>query len=415
MKLRQSWQNTLKKTENLLSIDVRFYGKSMSLFSLAHATGVLRGLATTFFLARWLPKEAFGQFRFIIAMFAMMGFFSLSGMNSAIIRAVANGDTIVAHKAFKKILTFSPLGSLALLLVALERWFRGEVTVAYGLVIAAVAFVPYSVAGLYGAILQGEENVKKLTAYAIVNNVLFAAGFVIAIYGHVELLWIMPVYFGLDIAIRGFLTWKELGRLPKHGEVGTHLSLGKHLSLMGAFQSIVAQLDQFLLQQFGGYANLATYSIAIILPEQIKNYINSVSGLVLRRFSQYEKSEKILESTRRHFYVTIAGAAVIILVYAIAAPILVPWLFPKYEDAVPLTMVYAVGLIGISSMVGVFFAQAHNQIRQLWRYYTANSVLAFATDLLLIPIFGAWGAVFAKTGTRIVSLFFSYPSLEKKK
>lgn len=394
-----------------LKLDIRFYGRSFALLSFGYISAVVRGIATTFLMARWLPKETLGQFRYVLALFGMAGVFAISGMSSSVIRAVAKGDTVVARLAFRQVLKIAPLGSLALLVAAAERAWHGEPRVATALAVTALVFTPYALSGFYGHILTGQERIRDLARLAVLNNLLFAAAFVVALRFNHDLLTVTLAYFGFDILIRGAFTWRELRRLPKAGSVGDHLQLGHHLSAVGVFQTIATQLDQVLVQRFGGYSTLASFSVATVIPEQIKDFINSVSGTLLQRLSRHERSEAHVRATRRHFWIAFAGSAVIVAGYAIVAPFAVPWLFPQYKDAVLPSIVYALGLLAMPAVIGLFFFQAHHEIKRLWRFYVVNTVFQIATNVLLIPIYGGWGAIWSKTVTRLAGLPFSYPTL----
>jgi len=399
---------------NILKLDVRFYGKSFSWLSLGHVTGVVRGVATTFLMARWLAPETLGQFRYVIAMFGIVGVFSLTGMNSSVIRGVAQGDTVVARAALKRILQFAPIGSLVLALAALERYVHAEPSVAAALFIAAIAFTPYSVSGLYGPILTGFEKIKELSRVAILNNLLYALMFVIVLMNDRSLITITIAYFGFDILFRGSLTLREFHRLPQKGSADAHMSLGHHMSGIGVMQSIAMNINQILLQRFWGYSTLASFSVASVIPEQIKNACNSLSGTFLQRLSRHTQNEKYAKATQRHFWIAVAGTAALVLGYIVSVPLLMPILFPQYPDAVIPSIVYTIGLIGIPSVIGLYYFQAHNNIKRLWRFYTWNSAIQLVSSIILVPIFGSWGAIWSRVATRITSLPLSYPSISAK-
>ncbi|MCI0479811.1 oligosaccharide flippase family protein [Candidatus Uhrbacteria bacterium] len=409
MGLRQLAGRVATRLTALLRLDVRFYGRSFTLMSFGHASAVLRGVATTFLMARWLPRETLGEFRYILAVFGIAGIFSMTGLNASVIRGVARGDIGVVRIALKRIALVSPLGSVLLGLAALERHLHGETTVAFGILIAAAAFPLYSLCGMYGPILTGKEHVRRLVQLAVVNNLLFAALFFAVILNVRGLLAITVAYFGFDILIRGAYTLRELRRIPSDAPVGDHLRLGSHLSAINAFQTVAGQLDQILLQRFFGYGTLANYSVAMLIPEQIKDFVNGISGIVLRRFSRREETGAVVTATRRHFKTMFALSGVMVLVYAALAPFALPWLFPQYAAEILPSIVYATGLVAMASIVGVNFFQAHDRLRDLWRFYVANTALQIGTNLLLIPALGAWGAVLSKTITRVASIPLSYP------
>ncbi|MBU1349106.1 oligosaccharide flippase family protein, partial [Patescibacteria group bacterium] len=308
MRLRQLAGRAATRLTALLHLDVRFYGRSLTLMSFGHLSAVVRGVATTFLMARWLPRETLGEFRYVLAMFGIAGIFSMSGLNASVIRGVAKGDYGIVRAALKRIALVSPLGSVLLVLAALERHLHGETTVALGILVAAVAFPIYSLCGMYGPILTGKEHVRKLVVLAVVNNILFAACFFAVILNARGLLTITLAYFGFDILIRGAYTLREVLALPAGSQGKGHLRLGSHLSAIGAFQTIAYQLDQILLQRFFGYGTLANYSVAMLIPEQIKDFINSITGLMLRRFSRRDETRSLVRATRRHFW-TVFGLA----------------------------------------------------------------------------------------------------------
>ena len=411
MPLRQQIEALETRLTKLLRLDVRFYGKSFFLMSLGQASGIVRGVATTFLMARWLPRNTMGEFRYVLAVFGIAGMFSLSGLFSSVIRGVAKGDTVIARVALKRILSFSPLGSLLLAGAALERYFIAhEPMVALALGIAAVVFPLYSLSGLYGPILTGKEEIKRLVSIAIANNLTFALCFFLVIWQSKELIPVTLAYFIFDILFRGATTIIEMRRLPMKGDATKHLTLGSHLTAIGVFQTLASQLDSILLQRFAGYGMLANYSIASLIPEQMKDFVNAMSGIVLRRFSQRENNAKTLRETRRHFVTVVALSVAFILAYAAVVPFVLPWLFPQYRNEVLPSIVYAIGLVGLASIVGLNYFQAHNQIQRLWVFYIVNTILQIGSNLALIPFFGAWGAVLSKTGTRLLSVGFSFPT-----
>jgi O-antigen/teichoic acid export membrane protein len=262
---------------------------------------------------------------------------------------------------------------------------------------------------MYGDILTGQQKIKQLTRLAMANNLLFALAFVIILFVNHGLIAITLAYFGFDVLFRGSLTVRELRRLPLNGTAGEHLKLGDHLSGIGIFQTIAAQLDQILIQRFAGYQSLALYNVAIVIPEQIKDMVNGLNGTLLQRMSRHEKTNALVQTTRRHFWMVFAGSVAIVGSYALIAPWALPWLFPKYATAVIPSIAYAIGLLSIPASVGLYFYQAHQELGRLWRFYAVNTTLQIATNLALIPFFGSWGAIWSKTITRLAGLPFTYP------
>ena len=415
MQTLRQWIARLATTlTRVLRLDVRFYGRSLSWISIAYSTAVLRGLATTFFLAHSLQPEALGQFRYVLALFAIASVFSFSGLHVGIIRGVAQGNTVIIRDTIRVQARWTPIGTLALSLVAAYYGFvRHETTVGIALFIAGIAFPFYSMAGLFGPILTGQERVGDLAKTSMTSNLSFSVLFFLVAFNTHSIPLLILAYFGFDVLIRGFMTYRLYRQIPLRGESAQDQDLGRHLTAIGAMQTIAGQLDQLLVNAFGGYASLAGYSIAALIPEQIKDFLGNITGIILRRFSTRSLNEKTLAATRRHFWMYFAVSAVGVAMYAATAPLIIKLLFPAYTDQIPATILYAVGLLGLASSIGITFAQAHLQKQRLWVFFTSQSIVAVLLNILLIPSFGAMGAVLGKTLTRFVGLGFSYPREER--
>lgn len=412
--LRQWAARLITDLTRILRLDVRFYGRSLIWMSIAYSTAVLRGLATTFFLARSLQPEALGQFRYVLALFALVSVFSFSGLHAGIVRGIAQGNTIIIRDTIRLQARWTPIGSIALsLAAAYYTFFRYEVAVGGALLVAAIAFPFHSMAGLFGPILTGQERVGDLAKTSMVSNVSFSVLFFLVALSTQSIPLLILAYFGFDVIIRGFITYRLYQQIPLRGESARDQDLGRHLTAIGAMQTITGQLDQLLVNIFGGYTSLAGYSIATLIPDQMKDFLGNITGVILRRFATRDLNEKTLVATRRHFWLYFLVSGFAIALYTLSAPLVIRILFPAYIDQIPATIIYAIGLFGLASSVGVTFAQAHIQKRRLWIFYSSQSVVSVLLNSLLIPSFGAMGAVVAKTLTRLFSLGFSYPSQDR--
>lgn len=414
MHLRQFMLNILTRLSHKLQIDTVFYSHIMGWVGVNYLSGLLRGIATTFFLARWLPVESFGALRYVIAIHAIAGTFSFSAFHSSIIRGIAAGDTEVAWAGATKMLKLSCLGSLVILAAALERYWRHEPLIAACLFIAAVFFPGLSAGSLYGSIMTGLGKITKLAKHnALMNMAFVGLFFTVLILSRNNLFIISLAFFGGDVLLKTWLSLYHLRRLPRRGSANQHLKLGSHLSLMGIFQAFVHQIDQLIIQRWFGYTALANYNIAILIPEQIIDFFKGFSGILLQRKTRSTQTatndapsvrQQILLFTL--FMVTIWG------LYSLAMPILLPRLFPQYANEVIPAIIYGLGMTGTASVIGISWMQAHQKIKLLWRFSIFNSLSQILTTVFLTSYFGSLGAIAAKTITRLASLPFTVPPIK---
>lgn len=399
-----------------LGLNVRFYGKSFIFLTLGYTTSLLRGIASTYLVARWVSPEVLGQFRYMIAMYGVAGIFSLSGYGSSMVKGLALGETAPVRYAIRKTLMYAPLGGVLLIVAAIDKFLHGESSVGWAIVVAAISFVPYTLCSFFVSILTGLGKIKELSFANLWSNTVYAVLFFLVLLFSKQLIVLTVAYFLIDILVRGFITWRVFIKLPAQVEnENTHKEIGNHLNWILVMTVISASISQILLQRIWGYAALATFSVAMILPEQLLNLAKTMSGVILQRLSKQANTVKNLQAVRRHFWNAFIGSFVLIAAYVAIAPFMMPLFFPKYPDAVLPSIVYVTGLLGIPSLIGVYYFQAHGYIRSMWRFNIASSTIQALTSIALVPLFGQWGAILSRVITRIGSLPFSYPGLSEYK
>ncbi len=417
MSLRQTIKYILLELGKHLHIDTIFYARILGWVGVNYSTSVLRGITTTFLLARWLPAETFGAFRYVIAIYGLASIFSFSSYNSGVIRGVAANDTETAWAAGKQMIKYSFIGSSVIIGAGIERLWNGEATIATCIFVSSLFFPFASASSLYGSVLTGSRKIDTLSKHHSMNNILFILVFLLSLYlGRKNLVVITLAFFGVDVILKSLLTLYHLSKLERRGSAAKHLELGSQLSAMGIAQAFAHQIDQFIIQRFFGYTALANYNIAILIPEQIIDFIKGFSGILLQRKTEEPLNERAsIQSTRKQMMYFFYCTALLVGVYALAAPPFIKLFFPKYTSQIIPTIVYAFGIIGTASSIGFAWMQARHRIKDLWRFSLVNGTLQIVLTTMLTPLFGSMGAIFAKTVTRIINIPFCIPIKEARK
>src|SRR3989338_5300224 len=163
----------IQPLERFLKTDIRYLAHGSFWLSISSATGTLIAFVLSVAYARFLPKELYGSYRFILSTIGMAGIFSLPGMSTAIIRAAARGYDGTFRRG-SCIIFFSSIGiSLVGFLTALFFFVKGNIPVAYGLCIASV-LVPF-VEGLgnWRGYLDGKKEFQKKTLYNVLSHLVY--------------------------------------------------------------------------------------------------------------------------------------------------------------------------------------------------------------------------------------------------
>lgn len=410
MRLRQLAKRCLETIGQRLQVDTLFYSKILGWVGLNYASGIARGVATTFFLARFLPMETFGAFRYVIAVYGTASIFSFSSYHTGIIRGIAANDTEVAWAGAKRMISFSLCGTLVIFLAASERFWRHEPTVGWSLLVSSLAFPLASASSLYGSILTGKGEIPQLSKYNAVSNLVFIVVFcLVLILGGQNLIAISLVFFLGDVLIKGALSLHQLKRLTRRGSAGDHLTLGSHLSFMGLFQAFAHQLDQLIIQRFFGYTSLANYSIAILLPEQINDFAKSFGGVLLMRKTHVAHQKNAIGAARKQFVLLFFIACLVCAGYALSARSFLQLFFPAYVHTYWSSVVYSLGLLSFPSVIGLAWQQSQHDLKRLWIFSLVNGLLQLTGSFVFAYFFQTFGLILAKMITRLVSTFFTYP------
>lgn len=412
MNVRQFAEHFLTRWGNRFQIDTLFYTKVMGWFGINYASSILRGVSTTFLLARLLSPETFGAFRYVIAVYGIAGIFSFSSFHSGIIRGIAAHDTEVAWVGTKRMIQYSLIGSLILLGAALERGWRGEMVIGTSVAVSALFFPFLSAGSLYGSILTGTGDIKRLSKYNTVSNLIFVGLFAGTVFFFKQnLLAISVAFFGGDVLLKAIMSLNQLKQLRRQGSAAQHIQLGSHLSFMGIFQAFAFQIDQIIIQRFFGYTSLANYTIATLIPDQIVDFMKSFSGIFLQRKASYQTSNAKDDRAviRRQMLVFLAGMMGVWIVYAVSAPLILPLLFPRYASQVGPSILYGLGILGTVTGIGLSWMQARHELKALWCFSVVNTVLQSVSTIALTIWLGGFGAILAKTCTRLASTPFAFP------
>lgn len=415
MFFRESVSNFFGKTSKFLGVDLTYVLKGGSFLTLGNFSAALANFILAFFFARFLTKEIYGTYSYILAWISVFGIFALPGMDKAVIQSVSNGFENSLILGLKKKIKYGSLGTLASLLLGAYYFYNGNPILAWAFFVGAV-FIPFiNSFQIYNAYLIGKKEFKKQTLYLILSQLFIALTLITAIFLTQNIIYLVGVYLLANLIPSSifFLRTKIIANLTKSdGSKDPGItSFAKHLSLINVVSTISGYLDQFLAFHFLGPANLATYTFAVAPPEQIKGLFQSIPDLALPKFS--ERSEEDLKKTiKRKSIILFIFAALVVGIYILLAPWLYKIFFPRYLDSVFLSQIFAISMLNTPATFIIPALTAHKKIKQLYWFNIISPVFQISIMTILTPIYGLIGLIlariFARVFTSIVSLIIYY-------
>lgn len=388
-----------------MKTDIAYFASGGFWLGLGQAFASGSGLIVTILFANLLPPETFGTYKFILAVGAIIAIPTLSGLNTALIRAIAQGQLGTLRATMRVKLHWGFIAFVFGIAIATYYFVKGDMILGRAIIIAA-AFVPVmELGGLYASVLLGKKAFEKSAWYdaALHGGTLVVLVLVVLVSD--SLIAILLAYFG---------SW-TLGRLIALKRVITiygnedaeishsSIQLGKHLSIIGVINNIASNIDRIVLFQLLGPISVAVYSVAISPVQRITSFVQLIKPLSIPKLAEQAQSMTLKDYWRRLLY--LEGALGILgLVYIIVAPFLFTLLFPDYGNAVIYSQVLALGMFGAATAFNSAVMIAMDARKQLY----IQSSVANSTQVILtlggVYFFGIWGLVGAFLATRFVYL-----------
>ncbi|MBP6946373.1 MAG: oligosaccharide flippase family protein [Candidatus Pacebacteria bacterium] len=357
--------------------------------------------------ARFIPKEVYGNYRFLLSIFWTLTAFSFTGISTVLARAIARGE---GH-AYQKSLRLSLIWSMPMVLIGLSMssyyFLNGNAMLALGSLVIALIGPFMQTAYLYGSFLEGKQAFRDNAISGITLNAIPALALIASMFMVHDPVIFLLIYLSTS-ALTGFVISFIVVR-KHHSNPNIHTAieskefgiLSAHFSVMNILNTVSQQVDRILVFHYLGAVQLAIYAFATAIPEQIKTLFNSVATLALPRFVK-----RPLEETKKTLIYRLLGfsalAIIVIGFYILVAPLIFSVLFPAYHEAVFYSILYAISLVAASGVVPVALLEAHAAKRELYIYNTVGPVFQIAVLFAFVSTMGLLGAVIA----RILGRFF---------
>jgi O-antigen/teichoic acid export membrane protein len=403
----------LVKSQKLTGTDNVYIAKHGSYL----ATGNIISMIAAFFLsiafARLLPKETYGQYRYILSIVAILAIFSLEGINKAVIQGVAKGFEGVFLTGFKTKIKWSLLGSLASIGAALFFWIQGNIEFTISFLIVAV-FLPLFKSGeIYQSYLDGKKLFGRRISYATLIQVLATISIIVTLFLTKNLIILVLVYFLSYSTLRIiflFLTIKKLK--PNKADDPETIVYGKHLSLMGIIGLVVQQIDSVLIFYFVGPVQLAIYSFATLPIEYIRTPLQIIQELALPKLSTRPEQDIKKTLPKKLIKITIL-IVLVIVIYIVIAPYFYKILYPQYLESIFYSRLFALTLLVFPVSMMMLVLQAKMKTKQLYRVSILNSIIEIVLMVLLVSFYGILGAILAKLISQFLYFLLTRFSFKK--
>jgi len=399
-----SLNRALRWSERYTKVDMVYMAESGFWINLGSILVSLFSLALYIIFARTLSPETYGTYQYLLSAGALIGAFSLTGMNNAVTRAVAQGREGTLRSAVRAQLQWGVLPASISLMVALYYLSAHNGLLAAGFALTAIFMPVNNALNTYSSYLIGKKDFKRLFLYNLSINIFFYGGLILLALAGPGALALIAVNLvtqlvGLYLAYR---TTVKKFHLPDTDDIET-LQYGKHLSFMGVIGSVAQYADNILAFHFLGPVSLAVYSFATAVPDRAVGLLKFIPTALFPKLAEHDLAGARAAVSFKRIIWMLVLALIIAGVYALFAPAFFTLLFPRYTAAIAFSQVYGLSTFVLLGAVFSSALTAQKQIKQLYVLNTAAPILQLTLQVLGIILWGLWGLVFG----RLISILFS--------
>lgn len=390
-----------------------------NLFSILSTTIISLGASFLLMLAfaNLISPQELGVYQYIIAISSLIASISLTGGNTAIIRAVGKKDYHFLPTVFRyTLLSFIPTITIAIV-VSLYYLYQENIYLAAGIFFSTILILILQYLIRYNFIYVAIEKFKisnyVLKAVSIGPLIILVP--ILFFTSNPSLLSIL--YFASSALTVSLVIWyfnmpslvNELieSSPSKNKDTDKHLSFAIHQSVITLVNSATAHIDKVLIFQMLGAQATAIYFISVSIPDRLRNIIKQFDSYL---FSKFAKHSAIATQQNLHFKFFIMLLAIIpfYLAYILTAPIFFKLFISQYQEAIPLTIIYGLTLFAGAIIVPQSSLKAHANSKIFYILSFLYGIIKFTSLFLGVYYYDLLGAIWASTFSLIIYMLINY-------
>jgi O-antigen/teichoic acid export membrane protein len=397
----------LRKSQKFTGTDNVYIAAQGSYLTIGNIISTLASFLLAMAFARLLPKETYGQYRYILSIMTVVGICALPGMETAIIQSVARKLEGSFKKILKTRLRWGLLGSFTSLVIAVYFLIEKNLPIAISLLIAALFFPVMQSAGSYLSYLTGKKLFGIQVKYNTLTQIIATISIIITLFLTKNLIILVLIYFLSNTVLRSYFLLRTIKKNPPNKRHSPKaISFGKHLTVMNIITTIAGQLDKILLFNFLGAAQVAIYSFAELPVRQINSFLRNIRLLALPKLSVRTRKE-----IKKTLLKKVAKATLLILpiiaVYIFIDPYIYKIFFPQYMNSVFYSQLLAFTLIAFPATIVAISFEARVMKKELYQLSIISPVIRIVSLIILTPLLGLLGVIIAELLTRAFNIFLA--------
>ena len=403
--------NFLQKKFNF---DAHYFLKGGFWLSLTQGIGIIFGIVTSALFAHYLSETEYGTYRYMLSLAVLFSVFSLTGLGQSILQTAAKKY----YGFYQETVSINFIYNLGVLSSALAGagyyLYKENIALALGCFLIALLQPVINSFQFTPTYLQGSGRFRETTVLQGIKTAFVSIASLASLYLTQDVIILVGAYLASNALanLTSHLWYRPRKAASTPPELYTkYLSYAKHTSVRNILGNIVYRLDSIIIFTYLGAAELAIYTIANIIPEQIKGSIKNLATLLTPKYAQHENLDVFKKFIFKRSAQLLVVLSVLTALYVLVAPIVYGVLFPKYESAVLLSQLVALSFPAMIAIIPSGALQAQLKERELYTFNLQTAASTLALTITLIFFYGLAGAIAAKIFSRYGTAIFSYAQI----
>jgi O-antigen/teichoic acid export membrane protein len=410
MGMRQRIDKYLNLIGKFVRLDVKYYIRNSTYLIASQVVSMAFGVVLSIVFVRVLNQETYGHWNFILSVGGLVSILTLTGMNTAIIQAVARGHGRALLSATKKRFKWSVTGSIVLLGIGIYYYLNESTAVGEGIMISSLFFPFFEVLKGYTSYLSGKKQFGKVAKYGIITQAVSIPATIAAVYLSRNLLVIVVVYLCTITITRGWffrLVSHDIGKATD--DEGT-IPFGKRLTLVDIPGLISTYGDKLIIGITLSFTDLAVYSIALGASNFLRYVVDPIASVSLPKLAAMPEKDAYTAVKQRYVYVFLlmlvtGGFCMWLYQY------LIPFLYTEqYSGAIFYSQILIGSLIfGVPNMLltkALFPAQRKS--REILHFEVIRVIVRTILLVILTLKFGLIGVPITVLVTSMITMVYSW-------
>lgn len=403
--------------QKIFKIDAHYFLKGGFWLTLGQFFTIIFGLLSTTLFAHFLTETEYGLYKYLLNLATIFSAFSLTGLGQAILQATAKGFYGFYKNTIKINFIYSLFISTIAIIGALYYYLNENVTIATGCIIISFfqpLIITYKFLPIY---LQGSKKFEQSTKVLLIRIFFVTTTSTIMLFTTRNILVLLTTYLlsTLIINLISHILYKQDNTKVSEKTLIRHLSYAKHSSLRNIISLIGLKLDTIIIFIYLGAHQLAIYSIAVVIPDQIKGLLKNLASLLVQKYSKHTDKEKLLKSVPKRSVELFLILTFLTIFYILFSPYLYGFLFPKYSESIFYSQLYS--LIFLTHVFYIPYSILQANMEEIKLYYLSifSSIFLITLLIILIPKYEIFGAIISVLIYRIIFAAVTFISLIKEK